>query len=113
MLNKIVKVIKNPKKIIIFLASRGIIKYDDEKYLKYVYKERFQEELDSNNPKTFNEKLQWLILYNRNPDYTKLVDKSVSIILSVLASSPFGLLDTYFPYCIYPSPFWSVTVLPA
>lgn len=75
MLNKIVKVIKNPKKIIIFLASRGIIKYDDEKYLKYVYKERFQEELDLNNPKTFNEKLQWLKLYNRNPDYTKLVDK--------------------------------------
>lgn len=28
-----------------------------------------------NNPQTFNEKLQWLKLYDRNPLYTKLVDK--------------------------------------
>ena len=27
------------------------------------------------NPKTFNEKLQWLKLYNRNPEYTTMVDK--------------------------------------
>lgn len=27
------------------------------------------------NPKTFNEKLQWLKLYNRNPEYTRMVDK--------------------------------------
>lgn len=31
--------------------------------------------LDLNNPKTFNEKLQWLKVYDRNPLYTKLVDK--------------------------------------
>lgn len=31
--------------------------------------------LDLNNPKTFNEKLQWLKLYNRKPLYTILVDK--------------------------------------
>lgn len=29
-----------------------------------------------NNPKTFNEKLQWLKLNNHNPLYTKLVDKA-------------------------------------
>lgn len=75
MLNKIIKAIKNPKKVIIFLASRGIIKYDDKKYLKYVYKEKLQKELNLDNPKTFNEKLQWLKLYNRNPIYTKMVDK--------------------------------------
>ena len=27
------------------------------------------------NPKTFNEKLQWLKLYNRKPEYTVMVDK--------------------------------------
>jgi len=27
------------------------------------------------NPKTFNEKIQWLKLYNRNPKYSKLADK--------------------------------------
>ena len=31
--------------------------------------------LNLNNPKTFNEKIQWLKLYDRNPLYTQLVDK--------------------------------------
>ena len=31
--------------------------------------------LDLDNPKTFNEKLQWLKLYNRNPEYSQMVDK--------------------------------------
>ena len=30
---------------------------------------------DFKNPKTFNEKLQWLKLYNRKPEYTMMVDK--------------------------------------
>lgn len=31
--------------------------------------------LNLDNPQTFNEKLQWLKLNNRNPQYTKMVDK--------------------------------------
>lgn len=31
--------------------------------------------LNLNSPKTFNEKIQWLKLYDRNPEYTKMVDK--------------------------------------
>lgn len=31
--------------------------------------------LNLDNPKTFNEKLQWLKLYDRKPEYTKMVDK--------------------------------------
>lgn len=30
---------------------------------------------DLKNPKTFNEKLQWLKLYDRKPEYTRMVDK--------------------------------------
>ncbi len=74
-INKIKKCIKNPKKIIIYLASKGIIKYDDKKYLEFVFEEHLGEKLDLENPKTYNQKLQWLKLYNRNPEYTKLVDK--------------------------------------
>ena len=33
------------------------------------------EDLYLNNPKTFNEKLQWLKLYDRKPEYTMMVDK--------------------------------------
>lgn len=31
--------------------------------------------LNLNRPRTYNEKLQWLKLYNRNPEYTIMVDK--------------------------------------
>ena len=75
MIKKIMKAIKNPKKILIYLASKGLINYDDKKYLTYIYKEHMGKELNLENPKTFNEKLQWLKLYNRNSKYTSLVDK--------------------------------------
>lgn len=48
---------------------------DDEKYLKKLYMANFGKELDLENPKTFNEKLQWLKLYDRKPEYTMMVDK--------------------------------------
>lgn len=31
--------------------------------------------LNLENPQTFNEKIQWLKLYNKNPEYTKMADK--------------------------------------
>lgn len=46
-----------------------------ERYLKCLYKLRMGKELDLDNPQTFNEKLQWLKLHDRNPLYTTLVDK--------------------------------------
>ncbi len=39
------------------------------------YKSVFGKKLNLKNPKTFNEKLQWLKLYDRNPEYCRLVDK--------------------------------------
>ena len=47
----------------------------DDLALKIQYKNRFYKDLDLKNPQTFNEKLQWLKLFNRNPEYIKLVDK--------------------------------------
>lgn len=47
----------------------------DKAYLKYMYRAHLGKKLDLKNPKTFNEKLQWLKLYNRNPRYVDLVDK--------------------------------------
>ena len=48
---------------------------DDEKYLKLVYRLEMGHKLDLDNPKTFTEKLQWLKLYDRKPEYTRMVDK--------------------------------------
>lgn len=47
----------------------------DPLYLKYKFKKRVGYPLNLKNPQTFNEKLQWLKLYDRNPIYNKLVDK--------------------------------------
>lgn len=49
--------------------------WSDEKYLKRKYKAYIGKELDLENPQTFNEKLQWLKLYDRKPIYTTMVDK--------------------------------------
>ena len=47
----------------------------DKYYLSVLWKKSMGYKLDWKNPKTFNEKLQWLKLYDRNPLYTTLVDK--------------------------------------
>lgn len=47
----------------------------DKDYLKLKYRKLMHKELDLENPRVFNEKLQWLKLYNRNEKYTDLVDK--------------------------------------
>lgn len=39
------------------------------------YRNHFLKKLDLKNPVTFNEKLQWLKLYDRRPEYTTMVDK--------------------------------------
>ena len=48
---------------------------DDELYVKLDYFFAFHKKLDLKNPKTFNEKLQWLKLNNRHIEYSELVDK--------------------------------------
>lgn len=47
----------------------------DKLYLQLLYRRIFNKKLNLNNPKTFNEKLQWLKLYDRRPEYTTMVDK--------------------------------------
>lgn len=47
----------------------------DEIYLKLLFRFKMGYKLNLRNPQTFNEKLQWLKLYNRNPEYTTMVDK--------------------------------------
>lgn len=72
---KFIKYLMNPKKIIIKLLTLNIINIPDEKYLKMIFKLTFGRKLDLNNPTSLNEKMQWIKLYDRNPIYTKMVDK--------------------------------------
>lgn len=74
-MNKIIELIKNPLYLIVFLNNRNLLNISDEKYLKIRYRATFGKKLNLKNPQTFNEKLQWLKLYDRKPEYTKMVDK--------------------------------------
>lgn len=47
----------------------------DRFYLKTLWRLVMGYELNIDNPKTFNEKLQWLKLHDHNPIYTTMVDK--------------------------------------
>ncbi|MGQ7595386.1 ATP-grasp fold amidoligase family protein [Streptococcus suis] len=47
----------------------------DDVFLKRLYKFEMNKELNLDNPKTYNEKLQWLKINDRKPFYTDLADK--------------------------------------
>lgn len=49
--------------------------WPDKLYLSLLYRLRGGYRINFNNPQTFNEKLNWLKLYDRNPFYTQLADK--------------------------------------
>lgn len=49
--------------------------WPDRLYIETVYKRINHVSLNLDCPQTFNEKLNWLKLYNQNPLYTKLADK--------------------------------------
>lgn len=71
--NKIIVLIKNFD--IIISKILNFIKLDDENFIKIIYHFKMKKKLDLNNPKSFNEKLQWLKLYDRKDIYTTMVDK--------------------------------------
>jgi len=70
------KYIKNPLGVIYALGKLGWFKWvPDRIYLKLIYRGETGKTLKLNNPKTFNEKLQWLKLYDRRTEYSTYVDK--------------------------------------
>lgn len=48
---------------------------NDELYLRILFFLKQRKVLHLKNPQTFSEKLQWLKLYDRKPEYTTMVDK--------------------------------------
>lgn len=59
-----------------YLSTIGFYNWmSDEQFLKKEYFLQMGKKLNLNDPKTFNEKLQWLKIHNRKPGYTTMVDK--------------------------------------
>lgn len=75
MYKKILSVIKHPSLILLKLDKMNLIRLSDKKFIEYRFLSEMGYKLNLKSPQTFNEKLQWLKLYDRNPEYTKMVDK--------------------------------------
>ena len=59
-----------------YLSRIGLFNlFSDEWYLKNLYQVCLGKQLDLKNPLTFNEKMQWLKLYDRKPLYSTMADK--------------------------------------
>lgn len=70
------KLLKTPGKMIAPLAQRGFFDWmSDEAFLKLRFRAEMGYKLDLEHPRTYNEKMQWLKLYDRNPLYPQMVDK--------------------------------------
>lgn len=75
MITKFKRAIMHPGHLALFLLNKTARLWPDELFLKLKFRLVMGQKLDLDNPKTFNEKLQWLKLYNRKPEYTTMVDK--------------------------------------
>ena len=75
-MNRIQKVLKHPDRAILYLLDTQLGRVlPDKTYLKLKYRFAMKTKLNLKDPKTFNEKIQWLKLYERKPEYTTMVDK--------------------------------------
>ena len=75
-MSKIRTFIENPQYFITSPASKGWFNWvPDSLYLKVLYRVIMGRKLNLKNPKEYNEKLQWLKLNDRKPEYSTMVDK--------------------------------------
>ena len=75
-MGKVSKYFRKPALLYLLATSRGLTRWvPDSVHLSLEYKIRLGVYPDLVHPKTFNEKLQWLKMHDRNPLYVRLVDK--------------------------------------
>lgn len=76
MFKKVRRYLKDPYYSIGFEMFRKCPKrMSDKYYLSIMWKMMMGYKIDWHNVRTYNEKIQWLKLYDRRPEYTQMVDK--------------------------------------
>lgn len=73
--DRFIRACKKPNLIPIAILHRHCHHFSDEWYLSHLFKLEMGYPLNLKRPQTFNEKLNWLKLYDRNPLYTRMADK--------------------------------------
>ena len=74
MMGRLRRIMRHPEDYIRYYALR-IPFLTDRMRIRIMWSQWMDYPLNLKNPKTFNEKLQWMKLHDRNPLYTTLVDK--------------------------------------
>lgn len=75
-IKKLFRLIFHPSLLLFHVVSRyPWLMQNDRKFIQIQWKNRMDYPLNLDHPKTYNEKLQWLKLYNQNPLYSVLVNK--------------------------------------
>ena len=67
--------VRNIIKFINVIVRHPFFMIPDDIYLKIKYRHKTGKKLNLDNPVLFDEKIQWLKLYDRHPDYPNQVDK--------------------------------------
>ena len=75
-MKKISEYLQNPWLLLSSLAYHTADLWPDELFLKILFRARVGYHLNLKNPKSYNEKLQWLKLNCQHPEYKDLVDKA-------------------------------------
>ena len=70
--------LKQPKKILTIMLMKCYWLFPTKIYIKLLFRLKLGYRLNLKDPKTFNEKLQWLKLYANKPEYTNIVDKALA-----------------------------------
>ena len=71
-----VSLLKTPSRLLLPAGQNGLLNFvPDEVYLKAVFRAETGYRLNLKHPMTYNEKLQWIKLYDRKPEYTMYADK--------------------------------------
>lgn len=72
---KIKKALTNPYYACNLMLNQIASCFGDKRFVKWKYYLTFHKKLNLDNPQTYNEKLQWLKLFDRREEYTQMVDK--------------------------------------
>lgn len=76
MLSYVKKFVTDPRMRFFYLSRLGLLNgMSDENYLRRQFRLWTGEELNLEDPKGYNEKLQWLKIYDHRPEYAVMVDK--------------------------------------
>ena len=97
---KIKKALGNPYYACELVLNQLARYVTDECYVKWKYYLNFRKRLHLDNPQTYNEKLQWLKLYDQHEEYTQMVDKyeAKKYVASIIGEE--YIIPTY---CVYDS----------